>query len=54
MDDNFPFNAGVMLLNLPYMRQTNKAFVDWIFAQENGLYYEGARVEFHGFAGACT
>lgn len=41
MDDNFPFNAGVMLLNLPYMRQTNKAFVDWIFAQENGLYYEG-------------
>lgn len=41
MDDNFPYNAGIMLMNMAYMRKTNKAFVDWIFAQKNGLYYEG-------------
>jgi hypothetical protein len=44
MDDNFPYNAGIMLMNMPYMRKTNKAFVEWIFAQKNGLYYEGASV----------
>jgi hypothetical protein len=41
MDDNFPYNAGIMLMNMAYMRKTNQAFVDWIFAQRNGLYYEG-------------
>lgn len=41
MDDNFPYNAGIMLMNMGYMRKTNQAFIDWIFAQKNGLYYEG-------------
>ena len=41
MDDNFPYNAGIMLMNMAYMRKTNNVFVDWIFAQKNGLYYEG-------------
>ena len=41
MDDNFPYNAGIMLLNMVYMRKTNRAFLEWILAQKNGLYYEG-------------
>ena len=39
--DLFPYNAGIMLMNMPYMRKTNKAFLDWILAQKNGLYYPG-------------
>ena len=41
-DDKFPYNDGVMLWNMPHMRKTNKAFVDWILGQNNGLYFLGA------------
>lgn len=41
MDDMFPYNAGIMLMNIPYLRKTNAAFVDWILSQQNGLYFEG-------------
>lgn len=40
--DEWPYNDGVMLWNLPYMRRTNKAFVDWTLSQRNGLWFEGA------------
>ncbi|KAI3432850.1 hypothetical protein D9Q98_010433 [Chlorella vulgaris] len=39
--DMFPYNAGIMLMNMPYMRQTNQKFVTWILSQKNGLYYPG-------------
>lgn len=41
MDDMFPYNAGIMLMNIPYLRKTNAAFVEWILSQQNGLYFEG-------------
>jgi hypothetical protein len=41
MVDAFPYNAGIMLMNMPYLRKTSKAFIKWIFSQKNGLYYEG-------------
>ncbi|KAL4421857.1 hypothetical protein ABPG77_001339 [Micractinium sp. CCAP 211/92] len=39
--DVFPYNDGVMLWNMPYMRRTNAAFVAWILNQTNGLYFPG-------------
>ena len=39
----FPYNDGVMLWNMPYMRRTNAAFVAWILNQTNGLYFHGGR-----------
>ncbi len=30
-----------MLWNLPYMRRTNQAFVNWTLSQRNGLWFEG-------------
>jgi hypothetical protein len=39
--DIFPYNAGIMLMNMPYMRKTNKKFLSWILSQKNGLYYPG-------------
>lgn len=41
MDDMFPYNAGIMLMNIPYLRKTNEAFVNWILQQKNGLYFDG-------------
>ncbi|PSC70561.1 Glycosyl transferase family 8 [Micractinium conductrix] len=41
MDDLFPYNAGIMLMNVPYLRKTNAAFVEWILKQRNGLYFDG-------------
>ncbi len=35
----FPYNAGVQLYNLPYMKQTNTDFINWILSQHNGLYF---------------
>ncbi|KAL4423982.1 hypothetical protein ABPG75_001283 [Micractinium tetrahymenae] len=40
-EDKFPYNDGVMLWNMPYMRRTNAAFVAWILNQTNGLYFTG-------------
>ncbi|KAL4423983.1 hypothetical protein ABPG75_001284 [Micractinium tetrahymenae] len=39
--ETFPYNDGVMLWNMPYMRLTNAAFVAWILNQTNGLYFPG-------------
>ncbi|EFN52174.1 expressed protein [Chlorella variabilis] len=39
--DVFPYNAGIMLMNMPFMRKTNKKFLNWIVSQRNGLYYPG-------------
>ncbi len=36
-------SAGIMLMNIPYLRKTNAAFVEWILSQENGLYFEGEK-----------
>lgn len=33
-----------MLMNIPYLRKTNAAFVEWILSQQNGLYFEGESV----------
>ncbi|PRW61424.1 Glycosyl transferase family 8 [Chlorella sorokiniana] len=35
----FPYNAGVMMLNMPFMKRTNDEFIDWILRQHNGLDY---------------
>jgi hypothetical protein len=37
--DLFPYNNGVMLWNMPFMRKTNDEFVEWILNQHNGLHY---------------
>lgn len=37
--DWFPYNNGVMLWNVPYMKRTNADFIKWILNQHNGLYY---------------
>lgn len=37
--DLFPYNNGVMLWNMPFMRKTNDEFVEWILKQHNGLHY---------------
>ncbi|KAL4447483.1 hypothetical protein ABPG75_004702 [Micractinium tetrahymenae] len=41
MDDMFPYNAGIMLMNIPYLRKTNADFISWILKQKNGLYFDG-------------
>ncbi len=45
--DIFPYNAGIMLMNMPYMRKTNKKFLNWIVSQRNGLYYPGKCQRLH-------
>ena len=42
MDGSFPYNAGIMLMNVPLLRQSNEEFIAWILEQQNGLYFEGA------------
>ena len=54
MDDIFPYNAGIMLMNMPYLRQTNKQFIDWILEQRNGLYFDGALPVGAGGRGGCS
>ena len=39
--DAFPFNAGIMLMHLPAMRQTYDAFLKFVFSNEHGLYFPG-------------
>jgi hypothetical protein len=46
--DVFPYNAGIMLLNMPHMRKTNRKFLDWIVSQKNGLYYPGTLLQLAG------
>lgn len=40
-EDSFPYNAGVMLMHLPAMRQTYNGFLDFIFNNKHGLYFPG-------------
>ncbi|GIL81751.1 hypothetical protein Vretimale_1367 [Volvox reticuliferus] len=37
--DTFPYNAGVIVANLPTMRQNYAAFIAMMLANDNGLYY---------------
>ncbi|GLI69846.1 hypothetical protein VaNZ11_014563 [Volvox africanus] len=37
--DMFPYNAGVIVANLPTMRQNYAAFIDTMLANDNGLFY---------------
>lgn len=39
--DAFPFNAGVMLFNMPAMRRSYPAFLNWLLSQRNGHHYGG-------------
>ena len=51
--DVFPYNAGIMLMNMPYVRKTNKKFLNWIVSQKNGLYYPG-KWQYRGAERAAT
>ncbi|PRW45171.1 Glycosyl transferase family 8 [Chlorella sorokiniana] len=37
--DTFPFNAGVMLYNMPAMRHSYPVFLQWLLSQRNGHHY---------------
>ncbi|KAG2487834.1 hypothetical protein HYH03_013551 [Edaphochlamys debaryana] len=39
MDKMFPYNAGIILANLPTMRRNYKAFLHMMLDNDNGLYY---------------
>ncbi len=54
--DLFPYNNGVMLWNMPFMRKTNDEFVDWILNQHNGLHYgsEHGVVTAAGWPATCS
>jgi hypothetical protein len=41
MADMFPYNAGVMVANLPRLRETYPAFLDFIFSNTHGLVFPG-------------
>ena len=41
MTDIFPYNAGVMLMHLPPLQETYNEFIDFIFKNENGMYFPG-------------
>ena len=37
--DEFPFNAGVMLINMPALRNTYSAFARFVFSNEHGMFF---------------
>lgn len=39
MTNAFPYNAGVMLYNMPAMRRSYPAFLKWVLSQQNGHHY---------------
>ena len=39
MSDEFPFNAGVMLINVPALRSTYPAFARFVFSNEHGMFF---------------
>lgn len=39
--DIFPYNAGIMLMHLPALRQTYAGFIDFVFKNEHGLFFPG-------------
>jgi len=41
MMDVFPYNAGVMVANLPYLRATYDSFLAFILANKEGLVFKG-------------
>lgn len=40
MQDMFPYNAGIILMNRAYLAKTHDAFINWIIGQKNGLYFD--------------
>lgn len=41
MSDMFPYNAGVMLMHLPPLQATYAGFVEFIFNNQNGMFFPG-------------
>ena len=41
MADMFPYNAGIMLMHMPPLRATYNSFIDFIFQNQNGMYFPG-------------
>lgn len=39
--DMFPYNAGIMLMHLPTLRETYDDFIDFSFRNDHGLFYPG-------------
>jgi hypothetical protein len=39
--DEFPYNAGVMLMNLPLLRSTYNDFLDFILGNRHSMYFPG-------------
>lgn len=39
--DMFPYNAGIMLMHLPVLRETYDDFIDFSFNNTHGLFYPG-------------
>lgn len=39
--DVFPYNAGIMLMNLPRLRVTYESFLSFILGNKKGLYFSG-------------
>lgn len=39
--NSFPYNAGAILIHMPEMRRTHEAFLEFIFSNKQGLFFEG-------------
>ena len=37
--NQFPYNAGIMLMNLPELRSTYREFIKFILANKHGLHF---------------
>jgi len=40
--DEFPYNAGIIFMNMAYLRETYNNFVEWIMNQRNGFIFWGS------------
>ncbi len=47
MSDMFPYNAGVMLMHLPPLQATYDSFIEFIFDNQDGMFFPG---DAHPFA----
>lgn len=56
-DDTFPYNAGVMLMNLPALRTSYDAFLKFILSNDRGLHFgeygPGDQVRVDPISGCC-
>jgi hypothetical protein len=41
MQDYFPWNAGIMLMNIPYLRASYNDFLTYILTNKKGMYFDG-------------